>query len=406
MSKTKTTRDIVLSVVIPAYNEQDGIADIIDRVLAIKPALGEAGVVDLELIVVDDGSTDRTAEIVGTYPGVSLIRHNPNRGYGAALKTGWGAARGELLGFLDADGTYPPEHFPQLCQHAINGAEIVVGSRRSGDKSGMPFVRKLGNFFWSNLITLIGRRKVIDPASGMRVFKRDILDRIYPLPDGLNLTPIMSTRAIHEGLVLVEIPIPYNERVGRSKLSVVRDGSLFLSSIIWTVMTYNPVRVLGLIGLLGVLVTLLVGVGFITARLSGITDVGPWGVGALFVALLSGVTGISLFSLGITFNYLVALFRKQPVNQGLFGRPIFKKPLDRHFIWLGVLAILSGVGLGGLSLALGIHGWEIARLWLYLTGSALFFLIVIQLIIYWVLLRVLDELSQREIMIQRDLGNS
>ncbi len=217
MSKTKTTRDIVLSVVIPAYNEQDGIADIIDRVLAIKPALGEAGVVDLELIVVDDGSTDRTAEIVGTYPGVSLIRHNPNRGYGAALKTGWGAARGELLGFLDADGTYPPEHFPKLCQRALNGADIVVGSRRSGDESGMPFVRKLGNFFWSNLITLIGRRKVIDPASGMRVFKRDILDRIYPLPDGLNLTPIMSTRAIHEGLVLVEIPIPYNERVGRSQ---------------------------------------------------------------------------------------------------------------------------------------------------------------------------------------------
>ena len=171
-------------------------------------------------------------------------------------------------------------------------------------------------------------------------------------------------------------------------------------------MTYNPVRILGLIGLLGVLITFLVGVGFVAARLSGITSIGPWGVGALFVALVSGVAGISLFALGITFNYLVALFSKQPVSQGLFGRPIFKKPLDRHFSWLGVLSILAGLGMGGLSLALGIQGWEIARLWLYLTTSALLLLTGVQLIIYWILLRVLDELSQREIRIQRDMGKS
>jgi len=104
-----------LSVIIPALNEEDGIADIIERVLAVRPALAEVGVDDLELIVVDDGSADRTAEIAATYDDVRLIRHEVNKGYGAAIKTGFRHARGELLSFLDADGTYPPD--PNLIQY-------------------------------------------------------------------------------------------------------------------------------------------------------------------------------------------------------------------------------------------------------------------------------------------------
>ncbi|MBN1668467.1 MAG: glycosyltransferase family 2 protein [Anaerolineales bacterium] len=395
---------LTLSVVIPAYNEEDGIAEIIERVLAVAPALPAAGVAELELIVVDDGSKDRTAEIVRRYPQVRLLQHSPNRGYGAALKTGWNAARGQLLGFLDADGTYPPEHFPALCRHALDGADLVVGSRRSGEESGMPLTRKLGNFIWSNLVTVLGRQQVIDPASGMRVFKREILARLYPLPDGLNLTPVMSTRSVHEGVILKEIPIPYEERVGRSKLSVVRDGSLFLSSIIWTVLTYNPVRVLGLLGLAGVLLAALVVLGLVITRLGGVTSLGPWGVASLFAALVSAVTGVSLLALGITFNYLVALFAKEPVSQGLFGKPLFKQPLDRHFGWLGLLGIVTGLALGTVSLVLGMNGWEIARLWLYLLGSAMALLTGVQLVIYWLLLRVLDELSQRELLVQKDFG--
>ena len=102
----------VLSVVIPAYNEESGIAEIIERVLAIRPGLTGVGVEDLELIVVDDGSCDETVNIASGYPDVRLICHPVNRGYGAALKTGFSHARGNLLGFLDADGTYPPDHFP------------------------------------------------------------------------------------------------------------------------------------------------------------------------------------------------------------------------------------------------------------------------------------------------------
>jgi glycosyltransferase involved in cell wall biosynthesis len=393
----------LLSVIIPAYNEETGIAEIVERVLAVKPALDGVGV-GLELVVVDDGSRDRTGEIVGKYPGVRLVRHPVNKGYGAALKTGFAAGTGELLGFLDADGTYPPENFPALCEKALNGADLVVGSRRSGADTQMPLVRKIGNFIWSNLITLLGGARVVDPASGMRVFRREILERLYPLPDGLNLTPVMSTRAIHEGVRLVEVPIPYAERVGRSKLSVVRDGSLFLYSIVWTILTYNPVRPLGYLGLAGIGLGALAAVWLIVSRLAGVTALSPWGVAALFGGAVAGTAGINLFALGITFNYLVSLFVGRPVRQGLFGRPVFKTPLDRQFGWIGVVSVLAGTVVGVLALIAGAGAWEQTRLWLYLLGAGIAIQIGIQLIVYWVLLRVLDELSQRERLVQVDLG--
>lgn len=394
----------VLSIVIPAYNEENGIAEIVTRVLAVAPALKEVGVERLELLVVDDGSKDRTAEVAEGIPGVSLIRHPKNKGYGAALKTGFSKASGELIGFLDADGTYPPEYFPQLCKAALNGSELVIGSRMAGAESQMPVTRRIGNFFFANLLSILGRQKVTDSASGMRVFKREILEKIYPLPDGLNLTPVMSTRALHEEIKIEEIAIPYSERVGRSKLSVIRDGRIFLQSMMWTALSYNPVRILGLIGLVGIGVTSLIFLGLLVARLNGITTLGAWGIVALFTALISAVAGVNIFALGVTFNYLVSLFYKKPIRQGLFGKPIFKTPLDQHFGWMGVVSILLGIIVSSISLVLGVNGWNIERLWFYLLSSAMAFLVGVQLIVYWLLLRILEELSQRELLIKQDMG--
>ena len=158
-----------LSVVIPAYNEENGIDAILGRVLAQREPLRAAGIGNLEVIVVDDGSRDRTAERVAAHPDVRLVRHKINQGYGAALKTGFAAAGGDLLAFLDADGTYPPEHFDALCRAANgDGADLVVGSRRAGEASGMPLVRRIGNAIFATLLTLLAGRRVSDSASGMR----------------------------------------------------------------------------------------------------------------------------------------------------------------------------------------------------------------------------------------------
>ena len=122
----------------------------------------------------------------------------------------------------------PPTHpssFPKLCSEIVaDGADLVIGSRMAGAATEMPLVGRLGNRLFAGLLTLIGRTPVTDSASGMRVFRRAVLDVLSPLPDGLNLTPVMSTRAVHEGIKCVEVPIPYRERVGASKLNVARDG--------------------------------------------------------------------------------------------------------------------------------------------------------------------------------------
>jgi glycosyltransferase involved in cell wall biosynthesis len=396
----------VLSIVIPAYNEEKGIAEIAARVLSVEPALKKVGVDRLELLVVDDGSKDHTVEVATAIPGVGLIRHPQNKGYGAALKTGFSKASGELIGFLDADGTYPPEYFPQLCQAALDGHDLVIGSRMAGEDSKMPFMRRVGNFFFANLLTLLSHQKVTDSASGMRVFKREILEQIYPLPDGLNLTPVMSTRAVHEGINIKEIPIPYSERVGRSKLSVIRDGRIFMQSMLWTALSYNPVRILGLLGLGGLGLAGIVFLWILYLRSNNVLTLSPWGVAVLFIALISAVTGVNLFALGVTFNYLVALFYKKSIRQGLFGRPIFKTPVEQHFGWLGLLAIVAGPTIGVVALVWGANDWAIGRLWFYMVCSALIFLVGVQLVVYWLLLRILEELSQREILTKQDIGSS
>jgi glycosyltransferase involved in cell wall biosynthesis len=394
-----------LSVVIPALNEEDSIQAVMARVLGVRPELQAAGVADLELIVVDDGSTDRTPEIVAATDGVCLIRHARNGGYGAALKTGFAAARGEWVGFLDADGTYPPEYLPAMCRAgAEQGADIVIGSRMAGANSEMPAVRRLGNLLFAHLVSLVSSQRITDSASGMRVFKKAILERIYPLPDGLNLTPVMSTRALHEGLKMVEVPIPYSERRGRSKLSVVRDGVRFAQSIVWTALTYNPVRQLGLIGLACIAAAALVAAWIVALRLQGVVSLGPWGVFALFSGAVLGVIGVSLFVLGAMFNYLVAIFTRRPIRQGLFGKPLFRTPLDRRFWWMGLVAIGAGIVLALASLALGLRGWSLARLWLWQLLGAMSILVGVQLLIGWFIMRVLEELSGRQQRVDEDMG--
>jgi glycosyltransferase involved in cell wall biosynthesis len=394
----------MLSVVIPAFNEEDGICEIVERVLAVEPSLAKVGVDVLELIVVDDGSSDRTAELVAAYPDVRLIQHARNGGYGAALKTGFAEAHGEWIGFLDADGTYPPEYFPRLIETArATGADMVIGSRMAGAASEMPAIRRVGNVIFARLVSVISGKRITDSASGMRIFAHDVLPRLYPLPDGLNLTPVMSTRALHERLKMVETPIPYSERVGRSKLSVVRDGMRFAQSIVWTALNYNPVRPLGLLSVAALVGAALIGLGLVATRVQGVETISAIGAFALFLALVLAVAGVSTLALGISFNYFVALFHKTPIRQGLFGKPLLSIRLERHFGWVGLGSLAVGVLLGIASLALGMNGWPVSRLWLYYLTSASLTLVGIQLMIAWVQMQVLDTLRLREELVAEDM---
>jgi hypothetical protein len=168
-------------------------------------------------------------------------------------------------------------------------------------------------------------------------------------------------------------------------------------------MLYNPVRILGgislaLMAIAGVIAAVVVGM-----RITGITELGPWGVVAVFTAGLFATVSVTLFSLGATFNYLVSLFHKQPVRQGLFGKPIFDPPLDRHFGWMGLLGALVGLIVGIVSLVLSLGGWPIERLWLYLLFAAMSSVVGVQLAVFWIIMRVLSELRHLDEEVMQDL---
>jgi glycosyltransferase involved in cell wall biosynthesis len=231
----------VLTVVLPAWNEEQAISDTLRRCIDAASGIQRDGhVAEVEWIVVSDGSTDRTAELARAFPGVTVVEFPENRGYGAAIKEGFRCGRGDLVAFLDADGTCDPACFARLCRVLDDAsADLVVGTRLGPD-SKMPRIRRIGNRGYALLLGFLCGRYITDTSSGMRVVRRAALQHLYPLPDGLHFTPAMSARAVLNGLRVVEVPIHYEERVGQSKLSVVRDGIRFLHAIVEGVVCYRP----------------------------------------------------------------------------------------------------------------------------------------------------------------------
>src|SRR5262245_49057235 len=250
----------VLTIVIPALNEEEAIGDTLRRTREARAFIRENSPVrDVDVVVVSDGSSDRTEEIAKSFDDVTVLVFEKNRGYGAAIKCGFEHGRGDLVSFLDADGTCDPRTFAELCRALDDQqADLVLGSRMGAD-SEMPLIRTVGNRIFAWILGALSKRIVQDTASGMRVIRRDALDSLSPLPDGLHFTPAMSARALLEDkLRLVEVPMAYSERVGRSKLSVVKDGVRFLSVILRAAVAHRPSRPLllgaGLIGLAALVV--------------------------------------------------------------------------------------------------------------------------------------------------------
>jgi len=233
-----------LTVVIPALNEEDAIGSTIERCLAAREEIVRESPVDrVEIIVVSDGSTDRTVEIARAFDEVRVIVFEKNRGYGAAIKKGFEEGTGQLVGFLDADGTCDPNHFATLCRAIVEDEASVALGSRMGPQSQMPRVRRLGNRVYALLLSALSNRVVSDTASGMRVIRRDALPQLYPLPDGLHFTPAMSARVIMDDrLKIVERPMSYVERIGESKLHVLRDGVRFLRTIFEMSLMWRPAK--------------------------------------------------------------------------------------------------------------------------------------------------------------------
>ena len=201
-----------------------------------------AGLAEVELIVVSDGSTDRTAEIARSFADVQVIEFPQNRGYGAAILEGFRQGRGDLLGFLDADGTCDPRYFGEMCRLIVEeNAEIVLGSRL-GPGSRMPLVRRIGNWLFATLLGVLTGRSLTDSASGMRVMRREAIEQLLPMPAGLHFTPAMSARALISGMRIVEVPMAYSERIGESKLKLLRDGVRFFQTIVTGILLFRPDR--------------------------------------------------------------------------------------------------------------------------------------------------------------------
>ena len=394
-----TTSPSSLTVVIPALNEEHGIDAILERVLGQRGELAKAGIRELEVIVVDDGSKDKTADRIRAYGDVRLIQHPTNRGYGAALKTGFNAATGDLLAFLDADGTYPPESFPTLCRAlGEHGADLIIGSRMLSGESEMPLVRRVGNTIFAALLSVVGSRRISDSASGMRVFRRELLSTLYPLPDGLDFTPAMSTRAVYEGLTMVEVPIAYKERIGRSKLNPLKDGVRFLRSILWTALLYDPQRFFGTLGVVMLVVAALLGLGptlFYLQNRSLQEDM----IYRLFAVLILGVAGVNVLAFGVTCQAILALLpARRPAP------PALSAPWRGRLAGIGLLMLLAGIGLMVPAALEWLATRQITSHWSYFAAGGTLILMGLGLATWTVLLMILQELTTRDARARRDLS--
>jgi hypothetical protein len=127
---------------------------------------------------------------------------------------------------------------------------------------------------------------------------------------------------------------------------------------------------------------------------------------AVFAGLTLGVAGVSVFTLGMMFNYLVSLFYNRPIRQGLFGKPVFKTPLDKHFWWIGGLLVITGAVLGLVSLAFGLNDGDANRQWFWMLASSMIFIVGVQLLVSWSVMRVLEQLNQRDGKVNMDLAGS
>jgi len=222
--------EMLLSVVIPVFNEELTIGNVIERLTAVAQKIG----FKYEIIVVDDCSADRSLEISKSHS-VKVFSLKTHMGKGYTLRAGFAKAKGEIITTIDSDGSHRPEELPQLLTPILqNKADLVIGSRYSSRK---PVVAKKLNFagvrLFNFLIKILTRADFSDSQSGYRVMKASVLRNVRLKSSGYEIESEMLVKTVQQGFRVTEVPISFEQRTcGTSQLDPMADGFKILFSIV------------------------------------------------------------------------------------------------------------------------------------------------------------------------------
>lgn len=271
-----------ISVIIPAYNEGQGIAAVLEELTAC------VDMAETEIIVVDDGSSDDTAEKAAV-SGVRLIRHRRNLGYGSAIRTGVQAAKGDFVAWYDADGQHRPEDLVRVLEELREqDLDYCVGVR--GKDSYEDRSRAFGKFILRQFLRVCARQEPSDFNSGLRAFRRSVLLRYLPLlPKGFGASTVTTLLMQEEGYLGREVPITVRKRVGKSSVNQLRDGMRTILLILNVILLFHPMRVFGNCG-----AVLILG-----GALYGCVSALNWGGGLPVLAAVLILFGFQLLCFGL-----------------------------------------------------------------------------------------------------------
>jgi len=271
----------MITVVIPAYNEENAIHDTINEIQNVFEKM-KLQPNQYEIIIVNDGSSDQTKERAESY-GVKVINHPHNIGYGRSLKDGIRAAQFDTIIITDADRTYPFQTVPELLTEYQKGFDMVVGARTGAHyresilKSPLRHILKF-------LVEFTAGRKVPDVNSGLRIFsKHTVISYLNHLCDTFSFTTSMTLAYMMTGRFVKYIPIPYEKREGKSKVKLFRDSLRTLQYILQAINYYNPIKIFILFALVCVGFSF---IGFFMSAVFGLNSGFLLGVGGLLVSLL------------------------------------------------------------------------------------------------------------------------
>lgn len=222
-----------VSIIIPAYNESSNIGDVVSEIRQLHP--------DAEIIVVDDGSTDNTANVAHN-AGAIVFSHPYNIGNGAAIKTGIRVAKGDILVFMDGDGQHRPEDIGRMLD-LFPEYDMIVGTRTRGGQAS--FDRAIGNKVYNWLATYVSKFPVEDLTSGFRAIKADIAKSyIYLLPNTYSYPTTITLGVLRDGWSVKYLPIEVmKRRSGKSRIKIFKDGIRFFMIIVRICTLYSPLRV-------------------------------------------------------------------------------------------------------------------------------------------------------------------